>query len=176
MPLLEISTKEDPNDDRNAFYYARELYFYGRYEEASAEFRRHLGLPRAVWAPERAASMRYLAKIEPQDREGWLQLAIEEAPGRREALVDMAKHQYEQENWLDCYAASISALSIAEKPLEYLCEDFAWGAAPHDYAAISSYRLGKFEEAVKHGENALNLAPNDERLKTNLDYYHEALK
>ena len=176
LPLLEVSAKEDPHDDRNAFYFARELFFYGRYDEAASEFRRHLGLPTAVWAPERAASMRYLAKIEPQDREGWLQLAIEEAPGRREALVDMAKHQYEQENWPDCYAASISALSITEKPLEYLCEDFAWGEAPHDYAAIAAYRLGNYNEALKHGENAVKLAPNDERLNTNLQYYQEAVK
>jgi tetratricopeptide (TPR) repeat protein len=115
--------------------------------------------------------MRYLAKIEPQDREGWLQLAIEEAPGRREALVDMAKHQYEQENWPDCYSAAISALSVIEKPLEYLCEDFAWGDAPHDYAAISAYQLGMYDEALKHGKRALEISPTDKRLKTNLEYY-----
>jgi glycosyltransferase involved in cell wall biosynthesis len=33
LPLLELSVTEDPDDDRNAHYYARELYFYGEYEK-----------------------------------------------------------------------------------------------------------------------------------------------
>ena len=63
FPLLAQSVEEDPHDDRNAFYYARELFFYGKFAEATEEFKRHLSLPRAVWKPERAASMRYIAKM-----------------------------------------------------------------------------------------------------------------
>ena len=41
------------------------------------------------------------------------------------------------------------ALEITEKPLDYLCEDFAWGYLPYDLAAIASYHLGNFDDAVK---------------------------
>ena len=54
LELLELSVREDPHNDRNAFYYARELMFYGRNKEATAEFKRHLSLPNALWLPERA--------------------------------------------------------------------------------------------------------------------------
>lgn len=178
LPLLKQAVDEDLSDDRNAFYYARELYFYNRWDEAANEFKRHLGLPRAVWPPERAASMRYLAKIEKDKTEYWAQRAVEEAPGRREPLVDLAKYYYEKNDWPKCYDAASAALEIKEKPLEYLCEDEAWGFAPHDYKALAAFRIGKPREAVEHGTMALQLASDaneKKRLSSNLSFYVSAL-
>lgn len=174
FPLLEKAVREDPDDDRNAHYLAREYFFHGRYEEAAAEFKRHLSLPRAVWKPERAQSMRYLAKIEPQHREKWLLDAVGECPDRREAWVDLATHYYENARWQDCLSTAQVALSIKERPLEYLNEEFAWGYLPHDLAAIASYHLGNPQLSLTHGQRALDLAPNDERLRTNLQFYAAA--
>lgn len=176
LPLLKIAVQEDPHDDRNAFYYARELYFYGQYEEASKEFRRHLDLPNSVWAPERAASMRYLAKIDTERTRDWLELATAEAPGRREALVELAQYFYGKEDWELCYFAAKKALETQEKPLDYLCEEFAWGALPYDLAAISAYNMQMYKEAAEFGAEAVRLSPEDERLKTNSYYYRQALQ
>ena len=173
FPLLAQSVKEDPYDDRNAFYHARELYFYGRTEEAISEFKRHLSLPKAVWKPERAASMRYIAKLmeEFTDKEVWFKKAIDEAPDRREAYVELAKLYYENNRWFDCLDVAEKALEITDKPLEYLCEEFAWGSDPWDYAAIASYRLGLLDKAVQYGTKAVELNPSDQRLITNLAFY-----
>jgi len=172
MPLLAQSVKEDPYDDRNAFYYARELFFYGQYEESIEEFKRHLSLPRAVWKPERAASMRYIAKMsEKWDQRNWLLKAMEEDPGRREPLVDMAKHCYESKLWTATLDYAEQALAITEKPLDYLCEEFAWGSAPWDYAAIAAYNLGMLDKAMQYGTKAVELNPNDPRLLANLAFY-----
>jgi tetratricopeptide (TPR) repeat protein len=174
FPLLAMSVEEDPDDDRNAFYYARELFFYNYKEQAISEFKRHLSLPRATWAPERAASMRYLAKLETDRAAEWLEKAIQQSPGRRESLVELAMHHYGHGNWQPCYDNATAALAIKEKPLDYLCEDFAWGALPWDLASISAFRLGKVSEAIEYGEKALELDPENERLKNNLTYYHAA--
>lgn len=173
MPLLEQSVKEDPWDDRNAFYYARELFFYGQLDKAKVEFERHLSLPKAVWKPERAASMRYIAKMHEdfETKREWLIKAHNEAPDRREALVDLAQLYYEQEHWFNCSYVAEQALDITEKPLEYLCEEFAWGFAPWDFAAISNYHLGNFDKAVQYGTKAVELSPNDPRLAANLAFY-----
>ncbi len=175
LPLLKLSVEEDPYDDRNAYYYARELYFYKKYEEAIKQFKRHLGLPTASWAPERAASMRYLAKLEPENRESWLIKAHQEAPWRREALVELAQHFYQVESWASCNHFAKKAIEIKEKPLDYLCEEFAWGALPYDLAAISAYNLEQFNEAFRYGNIALQLDPTNDRLKTNLRYYSVAV-
>lgn len=171
LPLLAQAVQEDPNDDRNAYYYARELFFYRNYEEAAREFKRHLALPKAVWAPERAASMRYLAKIEPENRFDWLQKAIDQAPGRREALVEYAQYLYENQDWATCYEVALDALAIKSKPLDFLCEDFAWGYLPWDLAAISSYYLGDIETALIYGTKALELDPDNQRLLGNMKFY-----
>jgi glycosyltransferase involved in cell wall biosynthesis len=181
LPLLAMSVQEDPTSDRNVFYYARELYFHGQYKLAMEEFKRHLSLPTATWDAERAASMRYLGKItellmndgeiEHDKAAYWFNRAIEEAPGRREPYVDLAKHYYIAEKWEECLQYAKGAIEIVEKPLEYLCEPEAWGHAPYDYAAISAFKLGKFDDAKIYGTIALQLKPDDERLAQNLSFY-----
>jgi len=175
FPLLELAVAEDPDDDRNSHYLAREYYFHGKFEDAAKEFKRHLSLPRAQWKAERAQSMRYLAKCETAEAETWLLRAAGETPERREPWVDLAKLYYNREDWPSCYAAATRALHVTEKPLEYLCDEEAWGYLPHDLAAIAAYRLGLFKEAESHGATATDLAPEDERIKTNYRFYLAAL-
>jgi tetratricopeptide (TPR) repeat protein len=175
FPLLKQAIIEDPHDDRNAFYYARELFFYGEYLEAAKEFKRHLSLPKAIWKPERAASYRYLAKCEQVNAREHLTQAIGEDPSRREPLVELALHAYHNKIWEDCYKYSIQALAIQEKPMDYLCEDFAWGALPYDLAALSSHHLGMHQSAVELGTKAVELDQSDDRLKANLKFYIESI-
>lgn len=168
FPLLELSTKEDPSDDRNAFYLAREYYFYNRLEEATAEFKRHLSLPKAVWQPERAASMRFLAKCDPQNARVWLEKAIKESPGRREPLVELSQYFYNVGDYQNSYWMALDAIAITEKPLDYLCEEFAWNELPYDLASICAWNLGFKEEAAKYGTIAVELSPENDRLVNNL--------
>ena len=176
FPLLQLAVQEDPDDDRNAHYLAREYYFNNMNDEAKKEFVRHLALPRAVWKPERAASMRYLSKCDEKNRLYWLLRASTECPDRREAWVELAKYYYEKHKWKECFRAAVKALNIKEKPLEYICDQFAWGYAPHDYAAIAAYHLGFYHEAYVHGINAAKISPEDERLNANLKFYLEKVK
>lgn len=174
LPLLALSVQEDPHNDRNAFYYGRELYFYGRYMEAAQELKRHLELPTATWPPERAASMRFIGKCLPGEAEEWFEKAIVQAPGRREPYVDLVKLYYERQDWEKSLEAAESALAIVEKPLEYLCEAESWGAAPWDYASIAAYNLKKYDKAAEYARNALEIEPNDERIKNNLVFCEKA--
>jgi tetratricopeptide (TPR) repeat protein len=169
LPLLKLAVEEDPRDDRNHFYLARELYFAGDYGLAQYHFARHLDL--STWLPERAASHRYLAKMVSNAADYHLYRAIAEDPTRRETWVDLAQYYHNQHNWPECRNAASSALAITTKPLDYLCEAEAWGWLPHDLMAIASYHLGDTDEAFFHGSNALAVNPTDTRLKTNLTHY-----
>lgn len=167
--LLKLAVDEDPRDDRNQFYLAREYFFHGKHELAQYHFNQHLTL--SHWHPERAASHRYIAKMRPQAREHHLYRAIAEDPRRRESWVDLAKHYYDVQDWFACRHACLMALRIAEKPLDYLCEPEAWGWFPHDLLAIASYHLGFLEDAQAHGSKAAELNPADQRLQDNLNWY-----
>jgi len=171
LPLLQMAAQEDPASDRCAHYYARELFYYFKYQEAANEFKRHLSLSSAFWKPERSESMRYLAKCEPELKEKWLREAISECPERREAFVDLAQHFYELTDWHKVKEYSELALNIKEKFLGYFCEADAWGWKPHDLLALANYNLGNYEEASKHGEIAVSLC-DDQRLHDNLGFYH----
>jgi len=172
LSLLEMSVREDPQNDRNAYYYARELFFYKRYSEAAKEFKRHLSLPNSLWDVEKSSSLRYLAKIEPQNAKEYLNKAISLSKHRREARVELAQLAYEEGDWELCYNQSIQAIGITEKPLDYLCEEFAWGSFPYDLAAISAHNLGKKEESIKYGKIALSLDPQNKRLLDNMGFYY----
>lgn len=173
FPLLELAVAEDPWDDRNTYYLAREYFFNNMYDKAAPTFRRHLDLPKATWKPERAASMRYLSKCEPENREKWLMAAHLEDPSRREPLVELAQFYYENEDWSACVDYALLALEIKSRPLDYLCEEFAWGSVPYDLAAIACYKLGIMDSAKAYGQEALRMNPTDKRLSDNLKFYGE---
>ena len=174
LPLLLLSVEEDPTSDRNVYYCARELFYYGRNDEASAMFQQHLSMPESKWNAERAFSMRFLAKIHPDRAEFWLLRACGEYPEGREPWVDLAQHYFNIAHWSGCYWAATRALGVRRQEALYLNEAVAWGYLPHDLAAISAFRLGLFDEAIIHGRNALALVPSDERLVNNQYFYESA--
>ncbi len=177
LPLLELAVKEDPWDDRNAYYYGRELFFNQKYIKAYKELKRYLALPTATWRPERSSAMRYIAKcLGAEEREKWLKKAAKETPDRREPLVDLALYYFDNYRWKDCLNHAKKATRIAEKPLEYLCEDFAWSSIPFDLVAVSSYHLGDYKQAILFGKKSLKIEPNNTRLQENLKLYEETIK
>ena len=176
MELLEVGVKEDPHCPRNSFYYARELTFYERHDEAIAELKRYLALPLALWNHERAYAMRLIGQSmfgKGEDGTPWYRKAVIEAPEVREPWVELANACYKTSRWEECYSAACSALKITERQYNYTSKPESWGSLPHDLAAIAAYRMGWKDRAIEHGTKALEIDPNDERLKKNLEYYKE---
>jgi len=134
---------------------------------AFVHFEKFLNL--STWAAERAAAFRMMYKM--TQNQDILYMALKEDPSRRETLVDLANYYYIQRNWAACKLYAEAALSIKEKPLDYLCDNEAWGFAPYDYAAIASFYLGLKEDAVNYGYKALELDPDNTRLSDNLNWY-----
>jgi tetratricopeptide (TPR) repeat protein len=173
MDLLELSVKEDPECPRNAFYYARELSFNARWQEAIDACNRYLKLPRADWPNERCYAYRVMGRCYSEMGNQWeaerhFQLAAFEAPNTREPWCELAMLMYRQNRWAECYAASIRALQIVDRELVYTCDPEVWGHWPHDLAGIAAWHLGMKEEALKHTKNAVELSPHDNRLRANL--------
>lgn len=176
LPLLELAVAEEPENDRNMHYLGREYYFYGRYADCIATLKRHLGLKGAVWCPERAASMRYIAlSYEALDMahqaERWLMFACGEEPRGREGWVELARFHLGRQNYAAAYAAALRALEIVHREKSYITSGQCWGALPHDIAAVSAWHMGLGEAALAHGRSALDFEPEDHRLRQNLRIY-----
>ena len=179
LPLLELSVAEDPEDDRNLHYLGREYYFYGMWEKCIQTLQRHLALPRAVWRDERCASLRYIAKsaahVRPNEAESWFLRAAAEAPWLREPWLDYARWLYEKKDWAGVLWATERCRSIRTRPRTYITEAESWGSAPWDLGALACWHLGLYEKAAALGAHAAALAPEDARLRRNLEYYRSAL-
>jgi hypothetical protein len=83
----------------------------------------------------------------------------------------MAQYLYGKQDWANCLHYALQAIDLKEKPLDYLCEEFAWGGLPYDLAAIAAYNLGNKEDAHLYGQIALSFNPEDDRLARNMEFY-----
>ena len=176
LDLLHVAVTEDPRCPRNAFYYARELTFYYKWLDAVVALNKYLDMPEATWQNERCYAMRLLGKCYQelgQDGVPWLIKATKEAPNTREPWVELADVYYHRGMWQECFDACENALKIKNKEDVYTMDPVVWGSKPHDLLAISAYHLGRKDIAIHHGQIAIELSPEDQRLIKNLEFYKE---
>lgn len=173
MPMLELAVKEDPRCPRNAFYHARELTFYQRWQEAIEALNRYLDMPEATWQNERCYAMRLLGKSYEEtgfDSEAlkWYRLACAEAPFTREPWVDLSMYCYRRSMWSESLFCATQALGVVDRALVYTCDPAVWTEKPYDLASIASWHLGMKDQAIAYCKEALKLNPDDQRLQDNL--------
>ena len=176
LDLLDLSVKEDPACPRNAFYYARELSFHGMWQQAIDACNRYLALPGATWCNERCYAYRVMGRcyaelgnIEAAEKA--FHNAAGEAPNTREPWCELAMLMYRQTRWEECFAYAMRALKIVNRDLVYTCDPAVWGAQPHDLAAVSAWHLGLKDIAKEQGKLALDLEPENDRLRENLSWF-----
>lgn len=173
LDLLEVSVKEDPRCPRNAFYYARELSFHRKWDDAIFHCQKYLAMPEATWPNERCYAYRvmgqcYEEKGMQMEAEAAYHRACAEAPNTREPWCDLALLKYRQSAWAESYAAAMRALAIKNRELVYTCDPAVWGFKAHDLASIAAWHLGMTEVAIEQAKLALAADPENIRLRDNL--------
>lgn len=172
LPMLEMAYNETPTDPRVLYYYGRELYFKQKYLEARAVFEEYLKYTN--YPGEKAYALRYLAKCDPQKAEKYLKESITTYPCR-ESVLALANHYYITKEWKKCKIAALEGIKMTEKTNEFMSEAWAWGHMAWDLVAISAWQLGQWEDALKYGEIAAEMSPEDERLTNNVKFYREKI-
>ena len=172
LPLLELSVKENPNDDRNLHYLGREYMYYGKWNESIDTLIKHLRLPSATWKDERCASMRFISRcyknMERYDEaEMWLKKAINEAPHLRDPHVEMALLKYELQKWNELIYYANEALKIESHPKTYINEIFSYDNTLYDLLSLAYYNISDYAKSYENINTALSFNPNDERLINN---------
>jgi len=175
LDILRISVEEDPFCPRNAFYYARELSFHGRWQDAIDQARRYLALPRATWPSERCYATRVIGRCYQELGDytsalSWLRTSASEAPETREPWYELALACYRTQRWPESLGAALTCLAITNREKLYTVDPEVWGSAPHDFASIAAYNLGLWQLALEHAKLAVALAPDDLRLRQNLAF------
>ncbi|HBA37383.1 MAG TPA: glycosyl transferase family 2 [Firmicutes bacterium] len=181
LPLLELSVKEHPEDDRNVHYLGREYMYYGKWNEAIDTLIRHLSLPTALWKDERCASMRFIARCYTnlsryEEAKMWLDKAMKEAPHLRDPFAERALLAYDLKNWNDVIKYASLALEIESHPKSYINEMFSFDGTLEDMLSLAYYNLGDIKNALKWVDKALSLKKSDERLENNRKVFLNNLK
>lgn len=172
LPLLELSVKENPKDDRNMHYLGREYMYYGKWKKSIETLKKHLSLETATWKDERAASMRFISRCYKElkdytNAKVWLDKAIEEAPYLRDAYVERGILEYELKNYQEIEKYLLKALTITEHKKSYINEPFSWNETIYDLLSLSYYYQNKYNLSLYFINEALKRNPNDKRLINN---------
>ncbi|KAL4443964.1 hypothetical protein ABPG75_011701 [Micractinium tetrahymenae] len=175
IKLLKLGVEEDPADSRRSYYYGRELYFDGQWEQAIVELERYLTLPSAQWREERAAAARHISDCHTKlgrhaEAQAAAQRGVAEWDGTSEPWVALARTAWRAQDHKTCRRAAERALALAPS-LAFASEAAHWELEAHDNLALCAYYLGDKETALRHGAKAAELAPDDKRLQENLQWY-----
>ena len=162
LPLLELSVKESPLDDRNLHYLGREYMYYKMYDKGISTFHKHLTCKNATWKDERCASMRfmarcYLGKNYIDEAIFWYKMAINEAPYLREGYIELASLYETLNNYDETYDNLLKALNIKEKSNSYINEEFAWNDTIYDLLSIACFYTNRNDEAIKYLKKAIKI-------------------
>lgn len=178
LELLRMAIAESPHELRHQHYYGRELMYAGRWNEAIPVLTGHA--TSTAWAPDRSESWVYVGDCMKESMPtvevptGPYRMATIVSPDRREGWVKLAELCRLQAKWSECLDAAEHALAITTKHRHFNWP-WAWGTEPADCAALACLFLGRYEDAILYGKQALELEPDNERLKVNLaDYERHA--
>jgi glycosyltransferase involved in cell wall biosynthesis len=174
LGLLKLAVEEDPNNDRMAHYYGRELFFQSKWADAIKELTRHVKLPTATWEDERAQSMSMIAKCyealkNDLEAERWHFRACAEAIHLREPFINSAKFYNNRNRYPMGYAMAKRAMQIETKATSYISTPYAQNEGPYDLTSTAAYYIGLKPESLAYARKAYELAPWDGRLKENVE-------
>ena len=176
LPLLELSVKEDPEDDRNMHYLGREYMYYQKWDKCIDTLIKHLSLKTATWKDERCASMRFIARSyrnlnRIEEAKMWLDKAINEAPYLRDPYVEKAMLEYELENWNEVIKNCNDALKITTHTKCYINETFSFDNTIYDLLSIAYFYLDDIDNAIINIDKALKMEHDNERLLKNKEIF-----
>src|SRR5574344_219294 len=172
LPLLELSVKENPLNDRNWHYLGREYMFYHKYQKAIDRSEHHLSLKTATWKDERSASMRFIARSYSKlniisEAIMWYDKAIKETPYLKDPLIVKAILMYQIHNYPICEKLIRRSFKIKTNEHSYINEIFTFDHSAYDMLSLIYANKHDYKKALFYVKKALKISPNDLRLQKN---------
>ena len=176
LPLLELSVKENPTNDRNMHYLGREYMFHKNFDKAILTLKKHLSLPTATWNEERCASMRYIANCYKQKnnlkmQEKFLLKSLIEYNQSREPYFELGVLYYETKKYLSAIFVFNEMLKITNRQFNYMSSSICWGSLPYEYLAMCYYYTRNYHKAIEATYKAIKLNSKDSTLKNKLKIF-----
>ena len=175
---LALDCFNNPNNDRNSHYFARECLYRGRHKTAIKEFQRHIEMNR--WHAERAQSLIFMgdcygALNNPEKQQESYSKAIFVDSNRREAYVKLARFYLHNKNYRASVAYATASLTIPWDGY-YANNRDLYENVPHEILYISYGWLGDIAKAKENIAKALEHRPLNSDYLRDLRYYNQLPK
>jgi len=174
---LAIDCYNNPENDRNSHYFAREMYYLGRYKSAIKEFLNHISMGR--WGTEAAQSMLYIGDANKalgnfDEMLKWYIKSVEKE-ARREPLMRLAEYYFSKNMHAQVILYCEAALSITQLPF-YSNHQPYYENVPHELLYISYWWIGNREKSKEHYLKALAFCPNNPKYISDKKFYNLSTK
>lgn len=169
---LAVDCYNNPTNDRNSHYFAREMHYCGRHKSAIKEFLNHISMGK--WGTEAAQSMLhigdcYRAMGDTDNMLLWYMKSFEKE-ARREPLMRIAEYYYHRGMHPQVIAYCEAALTVTQLPF-YSNHQPYYENIPHEFLYPSYWWVGKKDKSEEHWRKALSFCPtNPKYIKDGMFY------
>ncbi|GMQ56500.1 glycosyltransferase family 2 protein [Vallitalea sediminicola] len=181
---LKILEKQFDNgkelSPRNWFYYARELYFHGKYDKAIIYYEKFLDTEGEYLSNYIDScidlSKIYTAKNKPKKCLKTLIRSLEYDLPRAEICCYIGYYykKYNQYNKAIFYFDLATRLVKPEKRWGFILHDF-WDFIPYTELSICNYKLGNLKQAILNNDMALKYKPKNKILLNNKKFFNQII-
>ena len=169
---LAVDCYNNPDNDRNSHYFAREMMYYGRFKSAIKEFKNHISMNR--WGTEAAQSMLYIGDCyrsmgDFDNMQLWYIKSFEKE-ARREPMMRMAEYYYNKGMYPQVIAYCEAALTVTQLPF-YSNHQPYYENISHEFLYTAYWWTGKKDKSEEHWKKALAFCPtNPKYIKDGIFY------
>lgn len=169
---LAVDCYNNPDNDRNSHYFAREMFYLGRHHSAIKEFENHISMNK--WPTEAAQSMLYIGDCykvlgNTDEMLKWYIKSVEKE-ARREPLMRLAEYYYLKEMYPQVILYCEAALTITQLPF-YSNHQPYYENIPHEYLYVAYWWTGDKEKSQKHFIKAKEYSPNNPKYIEDSKFY-----
>ena len=177
LGLLETEYLENSTDAYCAIYYGCELCFHGRHEEGHEVFLRGYEECDFTDCPEVGYQLclniaqNYHDKHEYQTALMWMERAAEFGIVTRYLYVPWGDIYFDMQDYQNAIIKFQQALAVKHNVKGWVENQSYFTGVVEDKLAITFYNLGDYVSATAYGSIACSMNPEEERLRTNLEWY-----
>jgi glycosyltransferase involved in cell wall biosynthesis len=169
---LAVDCYNNPDNDRNSHYFAREMMYLGRYKSAIKEFKNHIAMN--GWVTEAAQSAMFIGDCykflgDTDNMLLWYTKSVEKEV-RREPLMRLAEYYFHKDMHKQCIAYCEAALSVTQLPF-YSNHQPYYENVPHELLYLAYWHTGDKEKSKEHFLKALSYKPNNPKYMSDVQFY-----
>lgn len=172
---LAVDCFNNPDNDRNSHYFARELFYCGRPKSAIKEFKNHISMGK--WGTEASQSMMYVGDCyknigDTDEMIKWYSKSFEKE-ARREPIMRLGEYYFFRGEHKQAIAYCEAALTITQLPF-YSNHQPYYENIPHELLYVSYWALGNKDKSKEHWQKALKFVPNHPKYLSDAQFYKDS--